>query len=43
MELKDLNNTGIKISVIGIGTWEIGSAPNPKIPMKETMKAIENW
>jgi diketogulonate reductase-like aldo/keto reductase len=35
MELKELNNTGIKIPVIGMGTWEIGGRFSPDYSMDE--------
>uniref|UniRef100_A0A7C4JQR4 Aldo/keto reductase n=1 Tax=Thermodesulfobacterium geofontis TaxID=1295609 RepID=A0A7C4JQR4_9BACT len=35
MELKELNNTGIKIPAIGMGTWEIGGRLSPDYSMDE--------
>jgi len=35
MKLKELNNTGIKIPAIGMGTWEIGGRLSPDYSMDE--------
>ncbi len=35
MDLKELNNTGIKIPAIGMGTWEIGGRFSPDYSMDE--------